>query len=193
MLLSRLKIRTRIYMGFASLVVLGLVVAAAGLWGIDGLGRQSVRMNSLAGNLRYVAAAVQNEELISQILLRTRNEPEDDSKARFHQALDKVREAATEAKAHTLSATRKEIYQGVLDKLDAQAQSAEKSFDLSREMVDGRARLFSGGDALTAATSKLVEASQQMEDARDAGLVAQVERAALLVRVANWRFSGNPG
>src|SRR5271170_6875376 len=113
MLLSRLKIRTRIYMGFASLVVLGLVVAAAGSWGIDGLGRQSVRMNSLAGNLRYVAAAVQNEELISQILLRTRNEPEDDSTARFHQALDKVREAAIEAKAHTLSATRKEIYQGV--------------------------------------------------------------------------------
>jgi hypothetical protein len=97
------------YMGFASLVVLGLVVAAAGSWGIDGLGRQSVRMNSLAGNLRYVAAAVQNEELISQILLRTCNEPEDDSTARFHQALDKVREAAIEAKAHTLSATRKEI------------------------------------------------------------------------------------
>ena len=41
MLLSRLKISTRIYMGFASLVVLGLVVAAAGLWGIDGLGRQT--------------------------------------------------------------------------------------------------------------------------------------------------------
>lgn len=145
-------------------------------------------MDSLAGNLRYVAAAVQNEELISQILLRTRNEPEDDSTARSHQALDKVREAAIEAKAHTLSATRKEIYQGVFDKLEAQAQSAEKSFDLSREMVDGRARLFSGGDALTAATLKLAEASQQMEDARDAGLVAQVEHAALLVRVANWRF-----
>jgi hypothetical protein len=158
-------------MGFASLVALGLVVAAAGSWGIDGLGRQNVRMNSLASNLRYVAAAVQNEELISQILLRTRNEPEDDSKARFHQALDKVREAATEAKANTLSATRKEIYQGVLDKLDAQAQSADKSLDLSRVMVDGRARLFSGGDTLTAATLKLVEASQQMEDARDAGLV----------------------
>jgi hypothetical protein len=89
--------------------------------------------------------------------------------------LDKVREAATEAKANTLSATRKEIYQAVLDKLDAQAQSAEKSLDLSRVMMDGRARLFSGGDTLTAATLKLVEASQQMEDARDAGLVAQVE------------------
>jgi hypothetical protein len=76
MLLSRLKIRTRIYMGFASLVVLGLVVAAAGSLGIDGLGRQSVRLSSLAGNQRYVAAAVQNEELISQILLRTRNESE---------------------------------------------------------------------------------------------------------------------
>jgi hypothetical protein len=132
--------------------------------------RQSVRLSSLAGNQRYVAATVQNEELISQILLRTRNEPEDDRTARFHQALDKVREAAIEAKAHTLSATRKEIYQGVLGKLDAQAQSAEKSLDLSRVMMNGRARLFSGGDALTAATSKLVEASQQMEDARDAGL-----------------------
>jgi hypothetical protein len=59
MLLSRLKIRTRMYVGFASLVVLALVVAAAGSWGIDGMGRQSVRLSSLAGNQRYMAAAVQ--------------------------------------------------------------------------------------------------------------------------------------
>jgi methyl-accepting chemotaxis protein len=188
MMLSRLKIRTRIYTGFGSLVVLGLVVAAVGSWGIDGLGRQNSRMNALTGNLRYVAAAVENEELIARILLRTRNEPEDDSKPRFHESLEKARQALTEAKAKTLSAARKEIYQAVLEKLDVQAQSADRSFDLARAMVDARARLFSAGDTLTAVTAKLVEASQQIEDAHDGGLVTKVERAALLMRVANWRF-----
>jgi methyl-accepting chemotaxis protein len=188
MLLGRLKIRTRIYVGFASLIVLGVAVAAVGSWGIDGLGKQTVRMTTITGNTRYTGTSLQNQELIARLLLRATIEPADALKTRFQEAQASVRAALTEARAKTLSATRKEIYQGVLDKLDPQAQSAEKSFDLGRKLVDGRKLLFSGGDAMTAATNRLVEGAKktEMSDVITAG--ATLERAILLVRVANWRF-----
>ena len=188
MLFARLKIRTRIYAGFASLIVLGLAVAAAGSWGIDALGRQTARINSLSGNAGNVAAAVEGEDLIARILLTERNEPNDEMKAAFHQALDRVRDALTQATARALSATRKGIYQGVFDKLDAQAQSADKSFELGHTMTEARGRLFRGGDALTAATTKLVDHVQEINSPDASIAAAVVERSVLLVRVANWRF-----
>jgi hypothetical protein len=183
-----LKTRTRIYAGFSTLIALGLVVAAVGSWGTDSLGRQSIRMNALSGNLRYVATAVENEQLIARLLLQARDEPSDQNKARLNGALDKVREALTQAKAKTLSTVRKDIYQATLDKLEPLAQSADKTFNTGRTMVDGRARLFTGGDALTDATSHLAELGKQANEADETAATTTVERAMLLVRVANWRF-----
>lgn len=181
---NRLKTSTRIYVGFGLLIVLGLVIAAFGSSGIDGLGRQNLRMNALTGNLRYVAAAVQNEQLIARVLLRAVNE----NKTRIHEALDQVREAMTQAKAKTLSPVRREIYQSTLAQLDAQAQSADQSVELGRATLAARARLLTGGDTLTVATTKLVDAARASDgDGADAA-AAKVDHAMLLVRVANWRF-----
>jgi methyl-accepting chemotaxis protein len=188
MILGGLKIRTRIYAGFGSLIVLGLVVAAVGSWGIDGLGQQNRRMNSLTGNLRFVASATEGEELIARILLRARDEPDDKQKVQFHEAQDKVRAALTDARAKTLSAVRKDIYQSVLDKMEAQVESADRSFDLGRRMVEGRARLDVGGKALTAATTRLVEAAMKTGSPEVASAAATLERTILLTRVANWHF-----
>ncbi len=188
MLLSHLKIRTRIYVGFGSLILLGLVVAAVGSWGIDGLDRQAVRMNALAGNFKYVASAVRSEEVIARILLHARDEPADELKPAFHQQLDAVRQSLTAAKAASLSATRKDIDQSVLDRLDRQAQSADKTFDIGHTMVESRDRMITGGEALTGATTRLVEAAAATQSSDTTAAAAAVDRAVLLMRVANWRF-----
>jgi methyl-accepting chemotaxis protein len=188
MIFNRLKTRTRIHAGFVSLIVLGLVVAAVGSWGISGLGRQSAQIIRLASNFRYVANATLNEELVARVLLRARDQPADSLKAAFEKAQAAVRRSLTDANSHTLSTVRRDIYQGVLDKLDPQARSAEKTFALGRTMVEGRTRLFSGGDELTDATTKLVEAARKTGSVEGARAAAVFERAALLVRVANWRF-----
>jgi methyl-accepting chemotaxis protein len=188
MLLSRLKIRTRLYVGFGSLIVLGLAVAAVGTWGIDGAGRQTVKMTGLVGNTRYVASALQGQELIARLMLRASTEPDDSLKARFQETQASVREALTQARAKTTSATRKEIYESVLGKLDAQAQSADKSFDLGRKMVEARTKLFSGGTVLTAATVSLVDAAAKTGAPEVIAAAVAAEREVLLVRIANWRF-----
>jgi methyl-accepting chemotaxis protein len=188
MILSRLKIGTRIYVGFGSLIVLALLIAVTGYSGIDSLGRQTVKMTGLVGNIRYVANAMQGQEVIARLLLRAITEPDDTLKTRFHETQAKVREALTEATARATSATRKEIYDSVLAKLDPQAQSADKVFDLGRKMVDERKKLFSGGDVLTAATTSLVEAAVKVATPEVIAAGEAVERTVLLVRVANWRF-----
>src|SRR3977135_917896 len=47
MILSRLKIATRIDIGFGSLMVLALLLAATGYSGIEGFGRQTVKVTGL--------------------------------------------------------------------------------------------------------------------------------------------------
>ena len=188
MLLSRVKIRTRIYAGFGSLILLGLVIAAVGTWGISGLGQQTTRLNSLIGNLRYVAQAVQGEDRIAEILLRARNDPNDSQKASFQAAQDNVREALNLARDATLSTVRKELYASVLSKLDAQAYFANISFDSGRKMVNGRSSLFKSGDTLTASATELVKAAQNTAAPNIMSDAAAAEKAVLLVRVANWRF-----
>jgi methyl-accepting chemotaxis protein len=187
-MLGHLKIRTRIYAGFGSLIVLGLVVAVVGSWGINGLGQQTVILNSLAGTSRNVASAVEGEESIARVMLHARDEPAEELSASFHQALDKVRQSLTEARSATLSAMRKGIYQGVLDRLDAQTQSADKMFDMGRTMVTSRDRMVLEGEALTAATARLTEAAVKTQSSEAASAAAALERAVLMVRIANWRF-----
>jgi methyl-accepting chemotaxis protein len=188
LILGHLKIRTRIYAGFGSLIVLGLVVAAVGSWGIDDLGRQTVILNALAGTSGNVASAIKGEELIARVMLHDRDEPADELIPQFHQALDKVRQSLTEARSTTLSAVRKGIYQSVLDRLDAQAQSADKMFDMGHTMGANRDRMVGGGEALAAATARLTEAAVTTQTLEAARAAAAIERAVLLVRIANWRF-----
>ncbi len=188
MLLARLKIRTRVYAGFGSLIVLGLAVAAVGSWGIDGMGRQTSRMTGLVGNIRYVARAIEGQERIARALLQASIEPDETLQPRFEKAQADVRDALTQASAKTTSPVRKEIYEGSLAKLDAQAQSANKSFDVGRKMAAERKKLFSGGDAMTAATNRLVEVTAKSDSPELIAAGSGVERAILLVRIANWRF-----
>ena len=188
MILGRIKIRTRIYAGFGSLVLLGLVVAAVGSWGINGLGHQSVRMSALAADLRSVATSAQGEKTIELILLHARNEPEDDMRAPFHQAQEKVQQSLAEAKTETLSIERKGIYQKVLDRLDEQAQSADRSFDLDRKLVEARTQMSKDGGAFTAATARLVEAARKAQSSDIALAAATVEQSVVLTRVAALRF-----
>jgi methyl-accepting chemotaxis protein len=188
MLLSRLKVGTRIYVGFGSLIVVALLIAVTGYSGIDSLGRQTVKMTGLVGNIRYVASALQNQELIARLMLRASIEPDDTMKARFSETQTNVRESLTQARAKTTSPVRKEIYESALGKLDGQAQSATKLFDLGRKMVDARAKLFSGGTAMTAATVSLLDAAAKSASPDVIAAASAIERDFLLMRVANWRF-----
>jgi methyl-accepting chemotaxis protein len=100
----------------------------------------------------------------------------------------KTAEVLISAAANTLSAERLAIYKAISDRLAEQVTGAAKLVELGQTANEGRARLFTGGDALTAATGKMVEAARATQDPTTESISAQAERAILLVRVNNWRF-----
>lgn len=187
-LLGRLKIRTRIYVGFGSLILLGLSIAIVGLWGTSDLGQETDKLNALIGDIRYTATAAQGEERISRIMLRTRNDPDDSLKSAFHQTQRSVRDALVQAQTQTLSTDSKARYESVLSKIDAQAFFADQSFDLARKMANGRARLLSGSAAVTAATTRLFDAANKTTSPDVIAAAAAIERAVLLAGASHWRF-----
>jgi methyl-accepting chemotaxis protein len=70
----------------------------------------------------------------------------------------------------------------------------EHESDLNRFAQSGaawlaaRGRLFSGGDALTAAANSLTDAARSTKDPAVLDAAARIDSGVLLVRVANWRF-----
>ena len=61
---NRLKVRTRIYLGFAVLVALSLGLVGFGVYQLSGIGVQVGKMDALAGNTQRVLLATRELEAI---------------------------------------------------------------------------------------------------------------------------------
>ena len=70
----------------------------------------------------------------------------------------------------------------------AHVANLDRFGQLSATWVAERAKLFTGGDTLTAATDKLVAAARATNDQAAGDAADVVEETVLLARVANWRF-----
>ena len=185
---NRLKVRTRIYLGFGVLVALSLGLVGFGVYQLSGIGVQVGKMDALAGNTERVLVATRELEAIRRAETRYLLDAADS-------ALKDARDNATESRAlmvdagqATLSEERRRRYRDVQDTLDAHTRLLEQFVQLTKTYAEERGKLFSGGDALTAAADKLVAAARASSDPAVAAAAAAVERGALLVRVANWRF-----
>jgi len=94
----------------------------------------------------------------------------------------------TDAGKATLSEERRRTYKEVQDILQTHGEAFDRFSQFTRTFTERRAGLFSGGDQLTAASNRLVDAAVATHDPAMAEAAANVNAAVLLVRVANWRF-----
>jgi methyl-accepting chemotaxis protein len=194
-LLPQLRLRTRLYLGFLSLIAVALLLAGAGSWGIDRLGGEVTKLQAVGGNVQRVLTATTLLETIRRAQLSYMLEADAAKVMDLHTAEAKAKEILEEAAANTLSAERLAIYHSVSAQLADLGTGAAKLVLLGQTAGDARGRLFTGGDALTAATDKMMAAARAADLEESA---APAERAILLVRVNSWRFlatrdSGGPG
>ncbi len=184
----RLKVRTRIYLGFAALVVLSLGIAIFGVMQLSGVGSNVGTMNALAGNTGRVLTLTRQFEAIRRAETRYMFEATEASMKEARDNASQADKLLTDSAAATLSEERRKTYHAVQDALRAQGANLDKFRDLSATWVAERAKLFSGGDALTAATDKLVTAARASNNEAAGNAADALERSVLLVRIANWRF-----
>ena len=184
----RLKVRTRIYLGFAVLVVLSLGIAAFGVYQLSGVSTNVGKMDLLATSTQRVLTITRQLEAIRRAETRYLV---DATEASMKDARDNASTAdalLTDAVKIVLTDERRKAYHAVQDTLRAHLTNFDHFGQLSTTWVAERARLFAGGDALTAATDKLVAAARASNDEKAGNAADGVERTMLLVRLASWRF-----
>jgi methyl-accepting chemotaxis protein len=180
MSLLRLTIRSRLYAGFALLVVLSLALAGFAVWQLSAIQGQVGKMSALSENTVRVLQISVDLQAMRRANLRYLHDQDEPS---FKEAADRemtaIERLQASAKA-TLSDERRKTYNGVEANVVALRGVRENLGASLKNMIAGRTALFTVGDELTANVNKLVDAAH--------AVAVKSEIAVLLVRVANWRF-----
>jgi methyl-accepting chemotaxis protein len=183
----RFGLRSRLYLGFAAVVAIGLGMAGYGMLGLSKITESVGKMEAISSNLVRVHEVARALEVIRRAANRYRIDAPPVALSDMKRAEAQAAEQLVDAAKFTLTEQRRALYNGLSDKLRATTVEREAFVRAQDAGLAERAKLFTGGDMLSAATARLVEASQ----AADANVVLAAEKvdsAVLLVRVANWRF-----
>jgi methyl-accepting chemotaxis protein len=183
-----LGLRSRLYLGFAVLIAFGLGVAGFGMLGLSSVTGSVSNMDAITGNLVRVQQVGRQLEVIRRAANRYRIDADPESLADITAAETTAAQLLVASANATLSEDRRRIYNGIGETLRAAIADREAFVHSYQAGFAGRAKLFTGGDDLTAATGRLVAAAQAGTNAALSAAAGHVESAMLLVRVANWRF-----
>jgi methyl-accepting chemotaxis protein len=186
--LLHLGLRSRLYLGFAVLVAFGLGVAGFGMLGLSSVTGSVKNMDAITANLVRVQSVAGDLEVIRRAANRYRIDADPGSLTDMSQAETRAAGLLVESANATLSEERRKLYNGIGETLRTATADSDALVRAYQAGFAARAKLFTGGDELTAATARLVAASQAGTNAALATAAGHVESAILLVRVANWRF-----
>jgi methyl-accepting chemotaxis protein len=185
---NSLRIKPRIFTSFGALVVLGVAVAGFGVWQLASVGGQVGKMVNVSENAARNLEVAKLIEQERRTVLRYRTTPSDDLVSQEKAAEKASAELLATAAKVTLSDDRKRMYGEVAGSVAEFGKNFDRLVELTKKMQADRAKLFTGGDELTAATVKLVEAVRASSEGATITRARDIETAVLLVRVANWRF-----
>ncbi len=186
--LSRLKLRTRLYGGFLALTVVALVIAGAGKWGLGTLETQINSIRHEDTNLQRILTANGLLETIRRAEVRVVLDADAAQVNEMQSAQSRLSELMSAAIGSTHSTERKSNYESIANRLATETRETDKLVELARGANNARARLFKGGDALTAAADMLMETARASNDEGILTTAQAAERSVLLTRIKNWRF-----
>ncbi len=186
--LNRLRITSRLYSGFGALIVIGLFVAVFGVFELGNVGGQVDKLVQISGNVTRNLQVSGLAQEMWRTVLRFKGIGDERLIEEFNAATAKATDLLAAANKATVSEERHRIYTESSSLISVASNDVGKLVELVNGMKANRAKLFSGGDEVTAATSRLVDDAHKTGDADLYAHARDVEVANLLVRVANWRF-----
>lgn len=186
--LNRFRIQSRIYAGFGFLVALALALAVFCVLQISTVSGQVGKLVSVSDNTRRVLEVERQLQTLGGEARAYKDTAEDATIKAFGADLEWADDLLTEAAKATLSQDRLTVYNGSKAALADIQANFDRLAQLTTKVKADRAKLFSGGDELTAATSHLVDLARKANDPATVAAASNLEASVLLVRVANWRF-----
>jgi methyl-accepting chemotaxis protein len=185
---SDYRIKSRIYAGFGALVVIAAAVAIFGVFQLNGIDRQFGKSVAINGNTVRNLSAQDLASRMRAAALKFETSQDESVVAGFNADEAKAIELLGAAERGTPSEERRRLYRDAATTIASAKQHFDGLVGLGKTIAAGRAKLFTVGDDVTAATGKLVDAARTQSDISVRADAINVETSVLLVRVANWRF-----
>ena len=187
MFLTRLRVATRIYVGFALVAVLGFSMVGFGVVQLTNVATYVTQMSEMS--IRSARAVELEKILETAHRAETRYRLDQDVTARktYQTSIAQGATLLSEAIGGARPDNRPK-YQAVLDELVRHEKSAGDYIALVERTGIARAKLFSNGDELTAATDRLLTSLGAGHDVSIVEAASAMDAKILLVRVTNWRY-----
>ncbi|MCX7380099.1 MAG: HAMP domain-containing methyl-accepting chemotaxis protein [Alphaproteobacteria bacterium] len=187
-MLPRLALRTRLYLGFTALVLLALVLAGTGYWGLDRSAAQLATLERATANLVRVTRMGTELETIRRTQLRFVHEAHEAALDEMRTSQGKLRTYLAEAVSTTVAAERKAIYAAVAEQLVTQGTEAQRLAVLVKDARAARKVLSTAGTNVTAATTDLIDVAQSSHDEITITSAADVRQLITQADLTVWRF-----
>ncbi len=183
-----LKIRGRLYAGFAALIVAGAVMAAVAVWNLWAVRDQVASMSALSDATARILQVSNHLQAIQRTNLRyihDANEPALKEAAEREAAATALLQAAT---AGPLSAEQRKLYGDLTSEIAQMKTQRDALSEAVKQVKSGRAALLPGGEDLAAKAAKLSIAARISKEPEVMTAVADIDARLQLVRIATWRF-----
>jgi methyl-accepting chemotaxis protein len=188
MRLSDYRIKARIYAGFGALIVLAAAIAALGVWQLRTIEGQVHRLVTVSEDASRNLQVSQLVEAMRRVSLVYKTRADERATTDFGDDQLLANDLLSTAAKAATSETQRKLYTDAAALLAQASDNFDKLVKLTKVEQDERAKLFGGGDALTAAAGQLAEEARQGDQADLARRAQLVQTAVLLVDTANWRF-----
>jgi methyl-accepting chemotaxis protein len=184
----RLKIRGRLYAGFAALVAVGVIMGAVAVWNLWAVRDQVAKMSALSDSKAQILQISNHLQAIQRANLRyihDANEPALKEAAARETAATELLQAGANG---PFSGKLRKHYDDLASDIAKMQKLRDDLHDAVKQTRTGKATLLPGGEDLAAKTAKLAIAARVSKDADVATAIADIESRLQLVRIATWRF-----
>jgi methyl-accepting chemotaxis protein len=180
-----LRISGRLYAGFGALVLFCAGLAALGVWQLGEIHTQVGTMTVQSHNTIRAGEIATELQAVRRAILRYAFDQDEESYAEAGTRLNKSADLVEAAVKETRAEERRIAYRGIAKDIEDLKAKRNDLGETMKQMVAGRAQLFSDGDKLAADVQKFVKAAEGTEFSQEA---APLEAKVLLLQVTTWRM-----
>ena len=190
-MLPRLALRTRLNLGFSVLVLLALVLAGTGYWGLNRASGELATLERAGVSMARVLRMDSEIEIIRRSQLRYIHEIHAGSLTEMQASQKTLRDLLAEAASATAEADLLDIYRTVDSRLAAQVAAGQRLVELVGAAQAARGALLAAGAGLITATTTLIDVAQASHDEITITSAEEVRQRILQADLVVWHFLAN--
>jgi methyl-accepting chemotaxis protein len=185
---SDYRIRTRIYLGFGAVIVLGALVTLFGIWQFTNVGGEVDRLVASGAGVARNLEVNRIVEALRRAALKYKTGGDESAIKDFADGAARATSLLQEAATLAASDEQRQITAAATGQLAAIQQDFAKLAAIGKQIKTDRGELFKSGEALKTAAENLIIKSRSSFDDTLISRAQDVQAGELLVRVAGWQF-----